>query len=113
MSDGRSVRLFLAEGTATGIVTAEIINWTGHVITAPRTRLDAALKRPELKGTGIYFLFGTNFDADLPTVYVGEGDNIAARLSTHSKDEQKDFWERFAAITNKDMNLTKTHVKYL
>ena len=39
-SNGRSVRLFLADGTSTGIVTAEIMNWTGHVIAAPRTRLD-------------------------------------------------------------------------
>lgn len=29
MAQGRSVRLFLADGSATGILTAEIINWTG------------------------------------------------------------------------------------
>lgn len=113
MAHGRSVRLFLAEGTPTGILTAEIVNWTGHVLSAPRTRLENALKRDELKKTGVYILFGTPLDSDVPKVYVGEGDDISTRLSSHSRDEEKAFWERFIAVTSKDMNLTKAHVKYL
>lgn len=113
MPTGRSVRLFLAEGTPTGILTAEIVNWTGHVLSAPRTRLETALKRSELKKTGIYILYGSPLDADLPMVYIGEGDDISTRLSSHSRDDDKAFWERFIAVTNKDMNLTKAHVKYL
>jgi hypothetical protein len=110
---GRSVRLFLAEGSATGILTAEIVNWTGHMLAAPRIRLEAALKREELKKTGVYLLFGESLSGDMPSVYVGEGDEIAARLRSHARDESKDFWDRFVAITSKDMNLTKAHVKYL
>ncbi|MEM5469626.1 GIY-YIG nuclease family protein [Celeribacter marinus] len=113
MSHGRSVRLFLAEGTPTGVVTAEIVNWTGHVISAPRTKLEVALKRDEIRKTGVYILYGSPLDADLPQVYVGEGDDISTRLNSHSKDDNKAFWERFVAVTNKDMNLTKAHVKYL
>jgi len=113
MPTGRSVRLFLAEGTPTGILTAEIVNWTGHVLSAPRTRLETALKRSELKKTGIYILYGAPLDADLPMVYIGEGDDISTRLSSHARDDDKAFWERFIAVTNKDMNLTKAHVKYL
>jgi len=113
MGRGRSVRLFLAEGSATGILTAEIVNWTGHTLAAPRTRLEAALKREELKRTGIYILYSDLFGGEIPSVYVGEGDDISARLRTHSRDEEKDFWDRFVAITSKDMNLTKAHVKYL
>ncbi|GHE87434.1 hypothetical protein GCM10016455_04180 [Aliiroseovarius zhejiangensis] len=113
MNKGRSVRLFLAEGTPTGVVTAEIVNWTGHVLAAPRTKLDVALRREELKRTGIYILFGSPLDTTLPSVYVGEGDDISKRLYSHSIDDKKDFWDRFVAITNKDMNLTKAHVKYL
>lgn len=113
MGKGRSVRLYLAEGSATGIITAEIVNWTGHTLTAPRTRLEAALTRDELRRTGIYILYGDNPMGDLPAVYVGEGDDISARLRTHSKDDDKDYWDRFVAVTNKDMNLTKAHVKYL
>lgn len=113
MGKGRSVKLFLAEGSATGIVTAEIINWTGHTLAAPRTRLDAALKREELKRTGIYILYSDSFGGDLPAVYVGEGDDISLRLRNHSRDSDKDYWDRFIAVTSKDMNLTKAHVKYL
>ncbi|MGM9403713.1 GIY-YIG nuclease family protein [Aliiroseovarius sp. KMU-71] len=113
MSKGRSVRLYLAEGTPTGVLTAEIVNWTGHVLSAPRSKLDVALKRDELRRTGVYILFGAPFEADLPSVYVGEGDDISKRLYSHSKDENKDFWDRFVAVTNKDLNLTKAHVKYL
>jgi hypothetical protein len=113
VSKGRSVRLFLAEGSATGILTAEIINWTGHTLAAPRTRLEAALKREELKRTGIYILYSDSFGGDLPAVYVGEGDDISARLRSHSRDNEKDYWDRFIAVTSKDMNLTKAHVKYL
>ncbi|TVS02834.1 MAG: GIY-YIG nuclease family protein [Rhodobacteraceae bacterium] len=110
---GRSVRLYLAEGSSTGILTAEIVNWTGHMLAAPRTRLEAALKREELKKTGVYILYSDTFGGDLPSVYVGEGDEIASRLRSHSRDDSKDFWDRFVAITSKDMNLTKAHVKYL
>lgn len=113
MGKGRSVKLFLAEGSATGIVTAEIINWTGHTLAAPRTRLDAALKRDELKRTGIYILYSDSYGGDLPAVYVGEGDDISTRLRNHSRDSDKDYWDRFIAVTSKDMNLTKAHVKYL
>jgi len=113
MARGRSVRLFLAEGSATGVLTAEIVNWTGHVLAAPRTRLEVALKREELKRTGVYILYSDAFSGDLAPVYVGEGDDIAGRLRSHSRDEDKDYWDRFVAVTNKDMNLTKAHVKYL
>lgn len=36
---GKSVRMFLADGTPGGLITAEIMNWTGHVIAAPRSDL--------------------------------------------------------------------------
>lgn len=113
MSLGRSVRLYLADGTATGILTAEIVNWTGHTLAGPRTRLEDALKREELRRTGVYLIYGESYDSDLPSVYVGEGDEIATRIRSHSKDDDKDYWDRFVAVTSKDMNLTKAHVKYL
>lgn len=75
--------------------------------------MEGALKREELKRTGVYILYSDTFGGDLPSVYVGEGDDISSRLRSHSRDEDKDFWDRFVAVTSKDMNLTKAHVKYL
>lgn len=112
MAIGRSVRLYLVDGVATGILTAEIMNWTGHVLAAPRTRIESVLKRDELARTGIYFLIGPDDQGSgLDRVYIGEGDEIGKRLYQHNKE--KDFWERFVAVTSKDMNLTKAHVRYL
>lgn len=39
MNQGRSIRLFLVDGVATGLITAEIMNWTGHVIIGLRGKL--------------------------------------------------------------------------
>ena len=111
---GRSVRLYLVDGSPTGILTAEIMNWTGHALVAPRSRLGDALARDEPTRTGVYFLVGD--DPGQPTkarVYVGEGDSVIDRIKSHSKDPSKDFWSRVCIVTSKDANLTKAHVRYL
>lgn len=117
MTKGRSIRVYLADGVPGGIVTAEIVNWTGHVMTAPRSRLPDLLKRAESDRTGVYFLVGDDPDGGLnPLAYVGESDNVGKRLVAHNRDEAnggKDFWERVCVVTSKDMNLTKAHVRYL
>lgn len=38
MSTGRSIRLFRVDGSPNGLLTAEIINWTGQVLTGPRSK---------------------------------------------------------------------------
>lgn len=114
MVHGRSVRLYLVDGSPTGIITAEIMNWTGHVLVTPRSRLAEALQRGEATRTGVYFLVGD--DPEQPSksrVYVGEGDSVIDRIKSHSKDSQKDFWTRACLVTSKDTNLTKAHVRYL
>jgi hypothetical protein len=112
MTLGKSIRLFLVDGTPGGLVTAEIMNWTGHVLAGPRSDLAALLRREEAHRTGVYLLVG-----DAPDmlggvqIYIGEGDDIGARLSSHSRE--KDFWQRCLIVTSKDSNLTKAHARYL
>lgn len=114
MVHGRSVRLYLVDGTPTGIITAEIMNWTGHVLVTPRSRLAEALLRSEASRTGVYFLVGDDPDQSSKSrVYIGEGDSVIDRLKSHSKDPMKDFWTRACLVTSKDLNLTKAHVRYL
>jgi len=113
-SKGKTIRLFLVDGTPQSILTAEIINWTGHVISAPRTKLTELIQRPEMPRTGIYFLTGPAPDSAGKTmVYIGESDNVGKRLVQHNKDDTKDFWEKACVITSKDQNLTKAHARYL
>ena len=117
MSEGKSVRLFLADGTPGGLLTAEIMNWTGHVVAAPRSDLGALLKRPESSRTGIYILLGDDPNSLGGTIaYIGEGDDVSKRLYQHARPEDqggKDFWDRAIVLTSKDSNLTKAHARYL
>jgi hypothetical protein len=111
---GRTIRIYLVDGVPTGILTAEIINWTGKVIVAPRSQLAELAKREESKRTGVYCLIGP--DPDSPAkdqVYVGEGDSVLARLTSHDTAESKDFWTKAVFVISKDQNLTKAHGRYL
>jgi len=111
---GKNIRIYLVDGSPTGILTAEIINWVGHVLYAPRARIADLLKRDELDRTGAYLLIGPDIDEPSQTlVYVGESDNVGTRLSQHAKDLTKQFWEYACVITSKDQHLTKAHVRYL
>ena len=111
---GRSIRLFLADGTPQGLIIAEIMNWTGQALSAPRARVADLLRRTEAARTGVYVLMGP--DPDRPAgakAYVGEADNVAARLRRHVQAEEKDFFDRLVIIVAKDDNLTKAHARFL
>ncbi len=111
---GKTLRLFLADGTPSGIIVAEIINWSGQVIRVPRALLGDFLARRESNRTGVYLLVGD--DDEVPgrlRVYVGESDNLGVRLRQHINDEDKSFWEVAYVVTSKDQNLTKAHGLFL
>ncbi len=55
MSLGKSVKLFLVDGSPNGILTAEIINWTGKILSAPRSKLAELIQRDECKKLGFIF----------------------------------------------------------
>ncbi len=63
---GQQIKLFLVDGTPDGLTTAEIANWTGHVLHARRSDLGTLLNRAEAQRTGVYLLL-----ADDPTA-IGE-----------------------------------------
>jgi hypothetical protein len=93
------------------------MNWTGHLVAAPRSDLRALLTRTETSRTGVYLLLGDDPEFLGGTLaYVGEGDNVGARLADHARPEGqggKDFWDRAVVLTSKDANLTKAHARYL
>jgi hypothetical protein len=91
------------------MLTAEVFNWTGHVLMTPRTRISEALARSEAGYTGVYLLLGEK-DGE-PLAYIGESDNIGFRIKTH--DAKKDWWEKAVLITTAANNLNKAHVRYL
>ena len=105
-----TIKLFLPRGDAKSLRTAEISNWTGKAIAAPRTELEELLARDELDKAGVYILSGSDPITNAPRAYIGEAEVIRERLKQH---KTKEFWVSAVAFVSKDENLTKAHVRYL
>ncbi|MFK7943207.1 MAG: GIY-YIG nuclease family protein [Paracoccaceae bacterium] len=106
---GRSLELFFIDGRPDGMLTAEVFNWTGHVLMTPRTQIAKALAREESKRTGVYLLLGDR-DGN-PLAYIGEAEEVGRRLKEHAV--AKDWWTSAVLITTAGDGLHKAHVKYL
>src|SRR5580658_5843991 len=105
-----TIKLFLPRGDAKSLRTAEISNWTGKAIAAPRTELDELLAREELDKAGVYILIGSDPQTNAPRAYIGEAEIIRDRLKQH---KTKEFWVSAIVFVSKDENLTKAHVRFL
>jgi hypothetical protein len=111
---GRAIRIFLVDGTPTGLRTAELGLSTIKAVLSPRGSLQQFAQRDESRRTGVYVLVGS--DPEVPgrlKLYVGEGDDVLMRILTHDKDSAKDFWDRAIVFVSKDSNLTKAHGRFL
>ncbi len=108
---GKSIRIYLKDGTVTGIKFGEVVNQTIQSISCPRLRTGELNDYPEAKRPGVYFLFGQDEETNEPKVYIGEAENVYDRLLNHIAT--KDFWNEVIFFVSKDENLTKSHVKYL
>jgi hypothetical protein len=92
--------------------TAEVGNWTGLALVCPRTDLARVGARAEVRRTGVYLLVGPSESSPSGlAVYVGEGDEVWARLASHV--DKKEFWTWVVIFVSKDDNLTKAHVRWL
>jgi len=111
MIKGRQIKIYLADGSVTGIKHAEIMGWTGQALAVPRNKVKELNEWEESLKPGVYFLFGINEDTGHDAVYIGEAEQVSSRIQQHLSG--KDFWNEVVCFTNKDENLTKAHVKYL
>lgn len=105
-----TIKLFLPHGEARRLRTAEISNWSGKALAAPRTEFEALLAREELGQSGIYFLVGTDPETNRPRAYIGEAEVLRDRLRMH---RSKEFWVSAMVFVSKDENLTKAHIRHL
>ena len=108
---GKSIRIYLKDGTVTGIKFGEVVNQTIQSISCPRNRIAELSNYSEAKRPGIYFLFGFDEDTNEPKVYIGEAENVFTRLQDHLN--KKGFWNEVIIFVSKDENLTKSHVRFL
>lgn len=113
MALGKSIRIFLADGSVAGIRHGEIANWSGQALSCPRARFADLLREWAKEGgrPGVYFLFGVSDETGRDVVYVGEAEVVTDRIASHISG--KEFWGELVAFTSKDDNLTKGHVRYL
>jgi hypothetical protein len=109
---GRTIQLFLVDGTPNGLTIASIHGWTGSVLVATQSTFAKLLSRPEVDRTGVYILFGPDpADALSMRAYVGEADSVRERIAQSAAN--RGFWETAVVISTSDEALTKGHVRYL
>lgn len=113
MAYGKSIELFLANGTADSLITAELSNWNGKAIKIPRIEVSDC-KRDDIKGAGVYFLFCKEED-DSDSVYIGESETVQERLNQHIRDynadKEKFYWTTAVIFLGRDLN--KALIRYL
>lgn len=111
---GKTIKLFLYDGTPSGIIIAELMNWTGKVFVVPRSSLSQVKTRAELQRAGAYVLIGDDPEVlGKHRVYIGEAESLMTRMLQHEADEEKAFYSRAVFITSKDDALNKQHARWL
>lgn len=110
MNPSATIKLFLPFGNPKQVRTAEISNWSGKAVAAPRSDLEYLLLRPELGKPGVYVLLGVDSQDGLLIAYIGEAEVVSDRIKQH---KSKDYWNSVIAFVSKDENLTKAHIRYL
>ena len=113
MPYGKAIELFLVNGTAESLITAELSNWNGKAIKIPRMEVSAC-DREDIKGVGIYFLICQEDDGT-DSVYIGEAENVQDRLVQHLRDfqsgKEKYYWNTAVIFVGRDLN--KALIRYL
>ena len=108
MAYGKTIELFLVNGTADSIITAELSNWNGKAIKIPRIEVQSC-SREDITQAGVYFLFCKE-DDESDSVYIGESENVKERLLQHIRDYQADkekyYWTTAVIFTGRDLNKT-------
>ena len=116
---GKSINLFLMDGTASGRIKCTLANWTGVAYKLPRTELDKCKGRDDLSQSGVYFLFGTSDQTGENVVYIGQagtrknGEGILYRLQEHKRNPDKDYWTEAVVFTTSNNSFGPTEISYL
>jgi len=105
-----TIKVFLIHGDPKRLRWAEISNWSGKAIAAPRTEFDDLINREESRSSGVYLLTGFDTESGKTALYIGEAESIKDRIKKHLEN---DYWNQIVFFVSKDDNLTKAHIKYL
>ena len=113
MAYGKSIELFLANGTADSLIIAELSNWNGKAIKIPRIEISNC-NRDDFTQAGVYCLFCKEDDGS-DSVYIGEAENIKERLVQHIRDYQSEKEKYYCntAVIFIGRDLNKALIRYL
>jgi len=113
VSEPYTIRLFVLEGDPDGVKIVDHLNCTGVGIAFPRSAWPRIAKRREFASPGIYVpsRVAEGTVDELPTVYVGQGDEIRTRIESHIVN--KDFWDWGYAFVSKGVALNRAHTTWL
>ena len=108
MAYGKSIELFLVNGTADSLTIAELSNWNGKAIKIPRIEVSSCY-REDIAQAGVYFLFCKEDDGT-DSVYIGEAENVKESLVQHIRDYQaekeKYYWTTAVIFVGKALSET-------
>lgn len=113
MAEPYTIRVFVPDGDPEGVKIVELLNWTGVGIALPRSAWPKLRDRSEFNRAGLYVLAGSaeGTDDELPTIYVGQGDEIGTRIESHYTN--KDFWDWAYAFVSNGNALNRAHITWL
>jgi len=111
MADPFTIRIFVPDGDPEGVRIIDRMNWTGLGLVFPRAKWPEIKLRPEMQRTGVYILAGYQDDEELPTLYIGQGDGVRARIESHHQN--KDFWESAIVFVSTSNGLNRAHITWL
>lgn len=110
-----TLHVFVVDGDPDGVKIVDRQNWTGWCIAFPRSAWTRINNRKEFRSSGVYILSGfkENSQNELPTIYVGQGDEILNRIDSHYTDPAKNFWDWGYAFVSKGTALNRAHTTWL
>lgn len=110
---GATIKLYLADGAASGIRVVSKDNWSGIAVDCSRKDLPRARERDQFSFTGVYVLSDfEEVDEGLPHIYVGESEELGKRLGQHAAKEEFG-WRRVVVFASSDSSLNKAHAEYI
>src|SRR5437762_2809483 len=113
MGEPYTIRIFVPDGDPEGLRIIDQMNWTGIGVVFPRESWSKIRQRPDFGKAGVYILIGYVTEDDLPTLYIGQADNVRTRIDSHLQN--KDFWSKAVVFVSVATHggLNRAHATWL
>ena len=91
MAYGKSIELFLVNGTEDSLIIAELSNWNGKAIKIPRIEV-ASCNRDDITQAGVYFLFCKEAE-NVKEISIWKSDENNSVVSSYTMDDPEEIEE--------------------